>query len=243
MTSKIMADQTNTDNGGDRMFASLNHFAFFSYQDPYYQLGKNERQAFHRGLLDGLRQAAKGLEIYQVYPAQAGVDILVWSAVEVEDTQAPCDFFTRFARATNSYRHLLAPRNTFWGMTKPSQYSKARSSQEIDPYASERKPYLIVYPFVKTAAWYMMGRDARQGMMNEHIRLGKSYQDITQLLLYSFGLQDQEFIVVYETSDLARFSDLVYELRSTEARRFTERDTPNFSALYHPAEETLALWE
>jgi chlorite dismutase len=63
-------------------------------------------------------------------------------------------------------------------------------------------------------------------MMNEHIRIGKQYRDITQLLLYSLGLQDQEFVVVYETDDLARFSQLVYDLRDTEARRFTKVDSP-----------------
>ena len=63
-------------------------------------------------------------------------------------------------------------------------------------------------------------------MMNEHIRIGKTYREITQLLLYSFGMQDQEFVVAYETENLPQFSDLVYELRSTEARLFTLRDTP-----------------
>ena len=67
--------------------------------------------------------------------------------------------------------------------------------------------------------------------------------DISQLLLYSFGLQNQEFVVVYETDDLPRFSDLVNELRDTEGRRYTLRDTPVHSAIYHPAEETLALWK
>jgi chlorite dismutase len=100
-----------------------------------------------------------------------------------------------------------------------------------------------MYPFVKTVEWYLMSREARQGMMNEHIRIGKQYPEITQLLLYSIGIQDQEFIVVYETDDLTQFSDLVYELRDSEARRFTERDTPLYTAIYHPAEETLALWE
>jgi chlorite dismutase len=80
-------------------------------------------------------------------------------------------------------------------------------------------------------------------MMNEHIKLGKEYPDITQLLLYSVGLQDQEFVVVYETDDLTLFSDLVYRLRDTEVRRFTERDTPLYTAVYHSAEETLALWK
>jgi len=132
--------------------------------------------------------------------------------------------------------------DTLWGFTKPSVYTKTRSTQEIDPFARERKPYLVVYPFVKTMDWYLMSRDARQGMMNEHIKLGKEYPDITQLLLYSVGLQDQEFVVVYETDDLTLFSDLVYRLRSTEVRRYTERDTPLYTAVYHPADETLALW-
>jgi chlorite dismutase len=132
--------------------------------------------------------------------------------------------------------------HVLWGFTKPSQYTKTRSTQEIDPFAAERKPYLVIYPFVKTVEWYLMSREARQGMMNEHIKIGKQYPEITQLLLYSFGLQDQEFIVVYETDDLGHFSDLVYELRDSEARRYTQRDAPLFTAVYHPAEETLALW-
>ncbi|MGH2582257.1 MAG: chlorite dismutase family protein, partial [Anaerolineales bacterium] len=94
----------------------------------------------------------------------------------------------------------------------------------------------------KTSAWYLMSREARQGMMNEHIRIGKEFPEIKQLLLYSFGLQNQEFVVVYETDDLTMFSDLVYVLRDTEARRYTERDTPLFTAVYHKPKEALALW-
>ena len=61
--------------------------------------------------------------------------------------------------------------------------------------------------------------------MGEHIRVGRQFAEVRQLLLYSFGLQDQEFVVVYETPDLAAFS-AVRELRGTEARRFTSLDTP-----------------
>jgi chlorite dismutase len=163
--------------------------------------------------------------------------------MEAEDTGVLSAFFERFACATNPHRHLLAPVNFLWGFTKPSQYTKTRSTQEIDPFAEQRKPYLVMYPFVKTVSWYLMSRETRQGMMNEHIRIGKQYPEITQLLLYSFGLQDQEFVVVYETADLGQFSDLVYELRDSEARRYTERDTPLYTAIYYPPEKTLSLWE
>ena len=95
-----------------------------------------------------------------------------------------------------------------------------------------------MYPFTKTADWYLFGRETRQGMMNEHIRIGKQYREIKQLLLYSFGLQDQEFVVTYETDDLEMFSKLVYDLRDTEARRYTKEDTP----LHTGVLTDIAMW-
>jgi chlorite dismutase len=222
---------------------SLNHFGLFSFTPNYYQLKTDQRKQIHAELLSGLRHASQTVYVYAAYPAQADSDLLVWSAVELTEACLVQTFFDRYARSTNPLRQYLEPVKSLWGLTRPSQYTKTRSSQEIDPFSSERKPYLVMYPFVKTVEWYMMSKEARQGMMNQHIRIGKQYPEITQLLLYSFGLQDQEFIVVYEMDDISRFSDLVYELRSSEARRYTERDTPLITAIYHPAEETLAAWE
>ncbi|MFQ5612314.1 MAG: chlorite dismutase family protein [Anaerolineae bacterium] len=222
---------------------TLNHFSFYSFSDPYWTLPAEDKAAFHQAWLGGLRQAADAVEIYQVFPASTEADILVWSAMPAEDTCRASQFFTAFAGATNPHRRLIRPVHALWGFTKPSVYTKTRSTQEIDPFASSRRPYLILYPFVKTLDWYLMSREARQGMMNEHIKLGKEYPQITQLLLYSFGLQNQEFVVVYETDDLTLFSDLVNRLRSTEARRYTGRDTPLYTAIHHPAHETLALWK
>ncbi len=221
---------------------TLSHFALFTFKDAYWSLLAQARVQFHDLWLTALRGAAQKVDIYQVFPAEDNADILVWSALPLQEKCDIASYFDHFARATNPHRAYLQMTTSLWGYTRPSQYTKTRSAQEIDPFAEERKPYLVMYPFVKTTEWYLMGREARQGMMNEHIRIGKQYEDITQLLLYSFGVQDQEFIVVYETDDLPRFSDLVNELRSADGRRYTLRDTPLHTAIYHPAEETLALW-
>jgi chlorite dismutase len=215
--------------------------ALFSFKDAYWSLSADERANFHKNWLAALRASAQKVDLFQ--GTEHDVDLIVWSALTVKDNQDAAIFFEKFAKALNPYRHLIEQKDSLWGFTRPSQYSKARSKQEIDPFSEEHKPYLIIYPFSKTTEWYLMSRDARQGMMNEHIRIGKQYEDISQLLLYSFGLQNQEFVVVYETDDLTRFSDLVNELRDTEARRYTLRDTPLHTAIYHPAEETLALWK
>jgi len=220
---------------------TFNHYALFSFKDAYWALSAAERTDFHKNWLTALCASAQKVDIFQ--GTEHDVDLIVWSALTVNNNQDTAVFFEKFAKSLAPYRHLIEQKDLLWGFTRPSQYSKARSKQEIDPFSEEHKPYLIIYPFSKTTEWYLMSRDARQGMMNEHIRIGKQYDDISQLLLYSFGLQNQEFVVVYETDDLTRFSDLVNELRDTEARRYTLRDTPLHTAIYHPAEETLALWK
>ena len=220
---------------------TFNHFSLLSFKDAYWSSSTDERAEFHKNWLSALRASAQKVDVFQ--STEHYVDLIIWSALVVIDNHDAAAFFEKFAKVLNPLRRFIEQKDSLWGFTRPSQYSKARSKQEIDPFSDQRKPYFIIYPFSKTNEWYLMSRDARQGMMNEHIRIGKQYDDISQLLLYSFGLQNQEFVVVYETDDLTRFSDLVNELRDTEARRYTLRDTPLHTAIYHPAEETLALWK
>lgn len=135
----------------------------------------------------------------------------------------------------------LTTAHSFVGLIRASRYVKKPGAQEQALISGERGRYLIVYPFTKTHDWYKLSREARQGMMNEHIRVGHDFPQIRQLLAYSTGLDDQEFIVAYETDDLAGFQDLVTALRETEARRFTLRDQPILTATHRPLGEAIAL--
>jgi chlorite dismutase len=226
----------------ETLHRTLNHYSLIAFKESYWSFTTRERDEFHRSWLNGLCAAAQKVDVFQA--TETGIDLIVWSALTADGKGDAARFFERAAAANNPYRHLIDLKDSLWGFTRPSQYSKARSKQEIDTFAETRKTYLIIYPFSKTTEWYLMSREVRQGMMNEHIRVGKQYEDISQLLLYSFGLQNQEFVVVYETDNLVKFSDLVNELRDTEARRFTLKDTPLHTAIYHgPPEETLKLWK
>lgn len=130
---------------------------------------------------------------------------------------------------------------SFIGLTRPSRYVRKPGAQEQAIISGERAAYLVVYPFTKTHDWYRLSREARQGMMNEHIRVGHEFPQVRQLLAYSTGLDDQEFIVAYETNDLAAFQDLVIALRDTEARRFTLSDQPILTAIHRPLGDGLRL--
>ncbi|HEY0390639.1 MAG TPA: chlorite dismutase family protein, partial [Solirubrobacterales bacterium] len=116
---------------------------------------------------------------------------------------------------------------SFLAMTKPSEYSD-ESRLEVRPAHAK---YLSVYPFVKTREWYGIDPKERWRIMQEHIRVGREYPSIDLNTSYSFGLDDQEFVVAFEGDDPAMFLDLVQELRPTESSEYTERETPIFSCL------------
>jgi chlorite dismutase len=221
---------------------TLVHFALVRFSDGYWRLGAEARGRVRADWLAGVRDAAEALHLYQLFGLEAGHDLLVCTARRAGDPAVAGRFFARWAEAAAPFRSLLEVRETLWGFTKPSQYTKTRSAQELDPFAPARLTYLVVYPFAKTAEWYLTDQDARQRIMAGHILVGKRYEDISQLLLYSYGLQDQEFVVVYETHDLLRFLNLVQDLRATEARRFTQRDQPVHAGLLQRDEEALGRW-
>jgi chlorite dismutase len=124
---------------------------------------------------------------------------------------------------------------SFLAMTKPSEYSD-ESRLEVRP---QHGKYLFVYPFVKSREWYRLAPDERWKVMQEHIKVGREYPQIDLNTSYSFGLDDQEFVVAFETDEPAAFLDLVQRLRTTEASAYTKRDTPTFTCMSMSVERAL----
>ncbi len=118
--------------------------------------------------------------------------------------------------------------HSYLAMTKRSPYSESEARTEL--CVSERK-YLFVYPFWKKREWYRLPADERQRIMSDHIEIGRRYPEITINTAYSFGLDDQEFVVSFEADDPGEFLDLVQELRSSESSSYTLRDTPIFTCV------------
>ncbi len=174
---------------------------------------------------------------YSMVGLRADVDLLFWRlgpSVEALEETAASLLQTGIGRSMTVAHAML-------GMVRPSTYVKKQTAQEQAMFSGERRAYLIVYPFVKTTDWYLLDQEARQAMMNEHIKVGHQFPMVQQLLAYSFGLDDQEFIVAYETDDLQAFLDLVHALRMTQGRKYTLRDTPILTGIHRPLREILAL--
>jgi chlorite dismutase len=102
------------------------------------------------------------------------------------------------------------------------------------------RKYLFVYPFLKTHEWYQLSREERQLIMSEHFLIGHKYPEVKISTAYSFGLDDQEFVLGFETDQPGAFLDLVMELRESRARPYTLRDTPIFTCINKTLEGCLS---
>ncbi len=175
--------------------------------------------------------------LYSTIGMKSDTDLFLW---RMADSPEPLQESLSCLLLTGLGRYLDVT-HSYVGLVRSSTYVRRRDAQEQALMELDRQRYLIVYPFSKTIEWYLMSKEARQGMMNEHIRIGHEYPSVRQLLVYSTGLDDQEFVVSYETNELEAFQQLVIALRDTEARRYTLRDTPIFTCVYRSPAETLAL--
>jgi chlorite dismutase len=164
-------------------------------------------------------------------------DLLLWRMAErLEDIEEASADMLR-----SGLGRWLTTGLSLLGMTRPSQYVKRPTSQEQSMLEGIRSRYLAIYPFVKSVEWYLTPAAERQRQMGGHMKIGRRYPQVRQLLAYSFGIDDQEFVVAYETDDLVSYQDLVRELREAEARRATVRDTPIITAIHRPLGEILAM--
>ena len=127
--------------------------------------------------------------------------------------------------------------HSYLAMTKESVYSEER--QPLAPREGSERKYLIVYPMWKKREWYALPGEERMRIMRSHIETGKRYGTIEINTAYSFGLDDQEFVVSFNTDDPSDFLDLVHELRSTESSAYTESETPIFTCITVPVERAL----
>jgi chlorite dismutase len=139
-------------------------------------------------------------------------------------------------------QYLTTP-YSYLAMTKRSVYvdHHSHAGQEgkrltVVPGMSK---YMFVYPFLKTRDWFLLKKSARQGMMDEHIEVGHRFPSVKLNTSHSFGLDDQEWVVAFESDKPEDFLELVMALRETEGSRYTLRDTPIFTCIRKSLKETL----
>ena len=170
-------------------------------------------------------------------------------AYSLVGTRGDCDLMVRAASANVENLHELhvvlnqsglmrwadIP-HSYLALTKESIY--ADEPQPLAPRPTDHR-YLIVYPMWKKREWFRLPDDERMRIMREHIAVARKYTGISTNTAYSFGLDDQEFVVAFDADDPMEFLDLVQDLRATESSAYTESETPIFTCLHSSVERAL----
>lgn len=218
-------------------------FCFYKIDSAWRSRSDDQRAIDKREFAEAVNLFADDLLVrtYSTVGTRGDVDLLIWRATE------DLDLLTRATAAVNhtSLAPFLTSPHHYLAMTRQSIYvtrhqhaGQDGARTRIDPSDA---PYLIVYPFVKTRPWYALDQEERQRIMNVHIKVGHKYPTVKINTTYSFGLDDQEFVVAFEAHNLPDFLDLVMELRGTEASAYTLRDTPTFTCQRMNLSEALDL--
>ena len=175
---------------------------------------------------------------YSMVGLRGDVDILIWRiCYSMEEFQK---MTTRLLQ-TGLGAYLNTP-YSYLSMTKRSMYMdfiNPEHEEDRTHIIPGKAKYLFIYPFVKTREWYLLTQFTRQGIMDEHIYIGNKYPTVKLNTTYSFGIDDYEFVVAFESDCPDDFLDLVQELRETEGSRYVKEDTPIFTCVAMSIEDTV----
>ncbi len=216
-------------------------FAFYKTDPAWRRLPDLEREKDKEAFACAVEEAADDMVVrsYTLAGIRGDTDMLLWMASP--DLDQLRSHSSRFLR-TGIGRWMTQP-YCYLAMTKASQYKDPTEKNAPEGRRLVLRPtgrkFLFVYPFVKTRPWYMLPLEERQKAMHGHIEVGHKYPTIKLNTTYSFGIDDQEFVVAFETDVPADFLDLVQQLRETEASKYTLRDTPTFTCVQASIQDAL----
>jgi chlorite dismutase len=217
------------------------NFAFFKLDPAFRRLSKDEKSAARTEFVQLFEQHKPGLIClsYSTVGLRPDTDFLLWRiSLSSDDFQAQSQSINK----TRLGGYLTTP-HSMVAMTKRSMYI-----DKVDPFHTAesrthiipgKRKYLFVYPFVKTREWYLLPLEKRQEIMDGHIKIGNEFPSVKLNTTYSFGLDDQEFVVAFETDEPKDFLDLVMKLRETQGSKYTLRDTPIFTCVQMNMEHVL----
>ncbi|TMC06852.1 MAG: chlorite dismutase family protein [Chloroflexi bacterium] len=204
------------------------------------RLEERERASQKAEFVDAASRATARVHAYSLVGTRADADLLLWCVGD--DLDALRGLEQRLAStalwsySTRPYAYLAARRRSQY-LADHEHAGSEHARGTAGPVGD--MPYVVVYPMTKKRSWYALPSQERTRIMGAHFAVGHKYPDIRIHTGYSFGIDDQEFVVSFEVPDVRRFLALVADLRETESSAYTERETPIFVGAAMPLERAL----
>lgn len=230
VSGTLGAAETQEPGQGNREFLK---YTFYKVRPEWRILPRDMRVAHREEFASLLRELANEtvLRTYSLVGIRGDADLMTWI---IADRLEALTGMGRRVSSTALGKYLDTP-YAYLSMRRKSVYLRGHEHAAQDGEGKSRPPvgskYLFVYPFTKKREWYALPFEERQRMMRDHFRVGHRYPKVTIHTGYSFGLDDQEFTLAFESDSPAEFLDLVMELRSSDASRYTSLETPIFTCV------------
>ena len=193
------------------------------------RLSDDERREHKRELAAAVAGNAARVHAYSLVGTRTDADVLLWAVAddleELRVLEVRLAGTALWRYSTRPYAYLAARRRSQY-LAGHEHADSEHARGTAGPVGD--KPYVVIYPLTKKRSWYALPHEERTRIMGAHFAVGHRYPDVRIHTGYSFGIDDQEFVVAFEVDDVRRFVALVAELRETESSSYTERETPIF---------------
>jgi len=197
------------------------NFSFFKIDPKWRWMADLAKEESAKELENVIANSGIRFRSYSTLGLRDDADFMFWFAAEtVEEIQEVISKI--YLTVIGKY---LIPSQVYLSCTRPSIYAKTGRVTSFVAGEEPRK-YVVVYPFVKTREWYLLPVQQRQKMMEEHIEVGEGYPQVVLNTTYSFGIDDEDFMLAFETNDLHAFQNLIMDLRGTQVSKYVAVDTP-----------------
>jgi len=218
-------------------------YTFFKVDSQWRRLSDGDRSSSKREFATLVNDFAKHntLKSYSLVGIRGDADFMLWTtAARLEEFQD----LTSHLLSSSLGKYLEIP-YSYLAITRKSEYlgghqHEGQEGASLTKTLNDSK-YLFVYPFIKKRDWYFLPHEERTKMMAQHFKIGHDYPSVKIHTGYSFGLDDQEFVLAFETDQPSDFLELVMELRSSEASRYTAVETPIFTCINTSIDDALRL--
>lgn len=225
----------NTENRDNTTKIYYLNFSFYKV-DPKWrwlnEIGKEEAIKELTALIDVANTKMKVIT-YSTVGLREDSDFMLWM---ISDSIEKMQVLTSKIYTT-IFGKYIEPSQIYLSSSRKSIYS----SKIVPGFMSDEPPlkYNIVYPFIKSREWYLLPFEKRKQMMEEHIEVGRKFPQVRLNTSYSFGLDDQDFMLAFETNNLIDFQDLIMQLRETKVSEYVIKDTPMIVCVNKTLEEII----
>jgi chlorite dismutase len=239
-----MKTELTTDNAqvqiSEREFLK---YTFFKLDPEWRRITEAEKAAHKEQFVSIVENYSKRiiLKSYSLMGTRGDADFMFWTTSRrLEDFQELLSSLL----ASGLGKYLQTP-YSYLAITRQSEYLGGHHHEGQEGVSLSQRPgdskYLFVYPFTMKREWYFLPHEERRVAMAQHFKIGHKYPSVRIHTGYSFGLDDQEFVLAFETDNAADLSELVMELRSSEASRYTALEVPLFTCVAMSIIELISL--